>query len=49
MTADTITIQLRNQIRYDGTTHRRREVMVVPAQVAQHLIEAKKAKVLVNA
>jgi hypothetical protein len=46
MSPDSMVIQLRNQIKYDGKTHRRREVLTVPAQVAEHLLEYRKARLV---
>jgi hypothetical protein len=46
MVADSMVVQLRDQIKYDGKTHRRREVLTVPARVAEHLLEYRKARLI---
>lgn len=46
MAIETVIVQLRGQIFYDGATHKRHEVLVVAAQVAEHLVECRKARLV---
>lgn len=43
---ETVTVKLRNSMIFDGRRYRRRSVLEVPVQVAEHLIEVKKARLV---
>ncbi len=46
MDTETVTVQLRDQVRYDGKTRKRHEILSVPSQVADHLVEYRKARIV---
>lgn len=46
MDTATVRVQLRDQIRYEGRTRKRHEVLEVSPQVAAHLVEYGKARIV---